>query len=96
VNVSRIFDVSGRQVATDLFCGWAHEFLNDGNIKGMFRDGITNFRNSVDSERDDSVYFGAGLSTLLKENVSAYVRYEGDYSSGNSINGLNVGVTVLF
>lgn len=96
LNVSRIFDVGERKIATELFCGWAHEFMDEENVGANFVDGTAKFTNDIDSDRDDSVYYGVGLSTLIKENVSAYIRYEGETSSGNNINALNVGITILF
>jgi outer membrane autotransporter protein len=80
----------------ELFVGWAHEFMDDENIRARFVQGTAKFTTGVDDDWDDSVYFGAGISALLKENISAFVRYEGEYSSGNGINALNVGITVLF
>ncbi len=84
------------KVAPELFVGYAHEFIDAEEIEASFMGGATKFVTDIDSNRDDSVYYGAGLSVLLKENVSAYVRYEGEYSSGSEINALNVGITMLF
>ena len=96
VTVSTVAELYGTKIVPELFAGWAHEFIDDEDIKARFVQGTAKFTTDVDSNWDDSVYFGGGISALLKENISAFVRYEGEYSSGNSINALNVGITVLF
>ena len=96
VTLSTVTELYGTKIVPELFAGWAHEFMDDEDIKARFVQGTAKFTTDVDSDWDDSVYFGAGISALLKENISAFVRYEGEYSSGNGINALNVGVTVLF
>jgi outer membrane autotransporter protein len=96
VTLSTITELHGTKIVPELFAGWAHEFMNNEDLKARFVEGTAKFTTDVDGDRDDSVYFGAGISALLKENISAFVRYEGDYSSGNGINALSVGITVLF
>jgi outer membrane autotransporter protein len=96
VTLSTITELHGTKIVPELFAGWAHEFMNNEDLKARFVEGTAKFTTDVDGDRDDSVYFGAGISALLKENISAFVRYEGEYSSGNGINALSVGITVLF
>ncbi|MGA1980785.1 MAG: autotransporter domain-containing protein, partial [Sedimentisphaerales bacterium] len=96
VTVSTVTELYGTKIVPELFAGWAHEFTNYEDIKARFVQGTAKFTTDVDYDRDDSVYFGAGISALLKKNVSAFVRYEGEYSSGSKINALNVGITILF
>ena len=96
INLSTVLELCQIKVAPEVFVGWAHEFLDEENVQSRFVSGAAQFTTDVDDERDDSVYFGAGLSTLLTENVSAFVRYEGEHFSGNQINSLSTGVTVLF
>jgi len=96
VTLSTVTELYETKVVPELFVGWAHEFIDDEDIKARFVEGTAKFTTDVDDDWDDSVYFGAGISTLLKENISAFVRYEGEHSSGKSINALHVGITVLF
>ncbi len=96
VTLSTVTELHGTKIVPELFGGWAHEFIDDEDIKARFVQGTAKFTTDVDNGRDDSVYFGAGISALLKENISAFVRYEGEHSSGNDIKALNVGITVLF
>jgi fibronectin-binding autotransporter adhesin len=96
VKLSTLTELYGTKIVPELFVGWAHEFLDDENIRARFVEGAAKFTTEVDDEWDDSVYFGAGISALLRKDTSVFVRYEGEHSSGNSINSLNVGITVLF
>ena len=84
------------KIAPELFVGYSRELMDDEDIESSFVDGAARFTTEVDSNRDDSVYYGAGLSVLLRENVSTYVRYEGESYSGSSINSLHFGITVRF
>ncbi|MDD5326845.1 MAG: autotransporter domain-containing protein [Phycisphaerae bacterium] len=96
VTLSKVLELHGIKVVPEVFAGWAHEFMDDENIRARFVQGTAKFTTNVDDDWDDSVYFGTGISALLRKNVSAFVRYEGEYSSGNGINALNFGVTILF
>jgi len=96
INLSTIVEFYETKVAPEIFVGWAHEFLDEEAAQSRFVNGAAQFTTDVDNERDDSVYFGAGLSALLSENTSGFVRYEGECFSGNQIDSLSVGVTVLF
>jgi outer membrane autotransporter protein len=96
MTLSTITELYGTKTVPELFVGWAHEFMDDEDIRARFVKGAAKFTTDVDDDWDDSAYFGAGISALLRENISVFVRYEGEYSSGNSINALSVGITVLF
>jgi len=97
VTLSTVTELYGTKIVPELFAGWAHEFMDDEDIKARFVQGTAKFTTDVDSDWDDSMYFGVGISALLKKNISAFVRYEGEYSfSSNGINALNVGITFLF
>jgi outer membrane autotransporter protein len=84
------------KIAPELFVGYAHEFMDEENIEARLLGGVTKFATDVDSNRDDSVYYGAGLSGLLGKNTSAFVRYEGEAYGGSRSSALKVGLTVRF
>jgi outer membrane autotransporter protein len=84
------------KLAPEFFVGYAHEFMDEEDLQARFQGGITKFSADVDSNRDDSVYFGAGLSSLINDNTSAFVRYEGECYSGNRSSALKLGLTLRF
>jgi outer membrane autotransporter protein len=84
------------KLAPEFFVGSAHEFMDEEDLQARFLGGVTKFGADVDSNRDDSVYFGAGLSGLINENTSAFVRYEGECYGGNRSSALKLGLTVRF
>ena len=96
VTLSTVTELYKTKIVPELFVGWAHEFIDDEDISARFVRGTAKFTTDVDDEWDDSVYYGAGISALLRENISAFVRYEGEYSSGNDIKALHVGLTLRF
>jgi len=88
--------VDTMKLAPEFFVGYAHEFMDEEDLQARFLGGVTKFSADVDSNRDDSVYFGAGLSGLINENTSAFVRYEGEAYSGSRSSAMKVGLTVRF
>ncbi len=88
--------VDTMKIAPEVFVGYAHEFMDEENIEARFVGGTTKFSTDVDSNRDDSVYYGAGLSGLLSDSTSAFVRYEGEAYGGSRSSALKVGLTVRF
>ncbi|GEM_PF-2446756 len=91
-----ITELAGMKLVPEFFVGYAHEFMNEKDIHARFTGGVTKFSTDIDSGRKNSVYFGAGLSTLLKENISAFVSYEGEAYSGGGANALRTGLTIKF
>lgn len=96
VTLSTVTELYETKVVPELFVGWAHGFIDNEDIEARFVEGTAKFTTGVDDDWDDSVYFGAGISALLKENISVFVSYKGEYSSGNIINALNVGMHITF
>ncbi len=88
--------LSGTKVIPEMFVGYAHQFIDENSVEARFVNGVTKFSSDVDSSRDDSVYYGVGLASLLSEDVSAFVRYEGESYSGGQTNSLNLGLTIRF
>ncbi len=88
--------VDTMKLAPEFFVGYAHEFMDEEDISARFAGGVTKFSADVDSNRDDSVYFGAGLSGLLNENTSAFIRYEGEAYGGSRSSAIKVGMTIRF
>ncbi|MFA5423725.1 MAG: autotransporter domain-containing protein [Phycisphaerae bacterium] len=88
--------VDTMKLAPEIFVGYSHEFVDDEDIQARFLGGTTKFSTNVDSGRDDSVYYGAGLSGLLNEKTTAFVRYEGEAYSGTRSTALKIGLTYRF
>jgi uncharacterized protein with beta-barrel porin domain len=84
------------KIAPEIFAGYAHEFMDEENIEARFISGTTKFSANVDSSRDDCIYYGAGLSGLLNERTSAFVRYEGQTYNGSRSTALKIGLTLKF
>lgn len=91
--VTRLLDF---KVAPEIFVGYSHRFTDDDSMNARFVNGVTKFSTNIDTDKTDSVYYGAGLSSLLTERISAFVRYEGEAYSGNKSNSLNLGFTITF
>lgn len=82
--------------ATEGFLAWGHEFLNDDDITASFVGGTNTFSIDPNEGAADSAYFGVGLSGLLTESVSAYLRYEGAISADSTIHAIGLGITIAF
>jgi outer membrane autotransporter protein len=84
------------KLAPEFFVGYAHEFMDEEDLQARFLGGVTKFSADVDSNRDDSVYFGAGLSGLINESTSAFVRYESECYRDSRSSALKLGLTLRF
>ena len=94
LHLHRVSALGDVQVIPEVFVGYAHQFLDEGSLNARFVNGVTKFSTDIDSDRDNSVYYGAGLSVLLSEDVSAFVRYEGESYSGSKTNSVDLGLTM--
>jgi hypothetical protein len=84
------------KLAPELYVGYTHEFMDQQSLSARFYGGATKFPTNVDVSRDDNFYYGAGLSGLLRDNVSAFVRYEGEIYSDAKSSCLKAGLTIKF
>ena len=94
LHLHRVSALGDVQVIPEVFVGYAHQFLDEESVNARFVNGVTKFSTDIDSDRDNSVYYGAGLSVLLSEDVSAFVRYEGESYSGSKTNRVDLGLTM--
>ncbi|HUU93447.1 MAG TPA: autotransporter domain-containing protein [Phycisphaerae bacterium] len=89
LSISRVFACKSVKICPEAFGGWWHEYLGDQSLQAHFAQGVTRFRTEREFCRDGA-YYGAGVSVLLKKNVSAYVRWQGTVSNlaeGNAVIG---------
>ena len=96
LNLSTIAMIDNLQVAPEVYVGYAHQFIKEDSVDAKFVNGTTKFSTDVDSDRDDSVYYGAGVSSLISEDISAYFGYEGETFTNNQTHALNAALTVRF
>lgn len=94
--VSRIVDLAGHRLLPEASLGWAHQFDAESDLSARFVGGVTPFTTRVGTDARDSLYLGAGLSALLSDTASAYVRYEGEFATESQSHTLLVGVNVRF
>ena len=80
----------------ELFFGYAHEFLEKENILANFVDGSARFTTHVNDDREDSFYFGGGVSAQIQTNLSLYARYAGELYSGSEVHCLEAGLVYRY
>ncbi|MFO8014419.1 MAG: autotransporter domain-containing protein, partial [Phycisphaerae bacterium] len=95
LSISRVFTCESVKVCPEAFGGWWHEYLGDQSLQAHFAQGVTRFRTEREFSRDGA-YYGAGVSVLLSENVSAYLRWQGTVSNLDESNTVVGGVGVRF
>ena len=96
IRLHRILTLVDVKIIPEIFVGYAHQFIDEERIHARFMNGVTKFSTDIDSDRDNSAYYGAGLSSLLSENISAFIRYEGERYSGGRSNRFDLGLTIRF
>ncbi len=81
VKVSRIYRTDEMSIVPEIYLGWGHEYLEDDKIQSKFVGQTTPFAFESDSDDEDSLLFGAGVSFLLENHTSLFVRWDGSCSS---------------
>ncbi len=80
----------------ELMIGWEHEYLGEGDsINGTF-SGVGAFNVNTGNPDEDSVFFGAGLTAIVDEQWTTFIRYEGNVSADGETHGISGGVRFEF
>jgi outer membrane autotransporter protein len=89
--------MGGMSIIPEVSAAWAHEFLGDNDsISGSFIGGGTPFSVNTTGIDKDSVVAGGGVTALLNDTVSVFVRYDGDFGSNHEIHTVTGGVGIRF
>ncbi|MAX26919.1 MAG: hypothetical protein CMJ19_20690 [Phycisphaeraceae bacterium] len=80
----------------ELMIGWEHEYLGEGDtVNGTF-SGVGAFNVNTGNPDEDSVFFGAGLTAIVDEQWTTFIRYEGNVSADGETHGISGGVRYEF
>ena len=96
VNLKTQTQIDSMLIVPELFVGYAHEFIDEEDITSRLLGGTSKFTTNVESERQDSFFFGGSLTGNLNKNTSTFIRYEGEIYSGNKSHVLTGGLMFLF
>lgn len=80
----------------ELAVGWEHEFIQDDDPVNANSFGSYAFSSKTLAAEENSVYFSAGLTALVKDNCSVFVNYEGNIGSDSDTHGITGGVRFTF
>lgn len=80
----------------EISLGWEHEYLNDGDSANAAFAGNGAFTVNTGNPAEDSIFFGAGLTAIIDEQWTTYIRYEGNVSSDGQTNAITGGVRFDF
>ncbi|MFG0250712.1 MAG: autotransporter outer membrane beta-barrel domain-containing protein [Phycisphaeraceae bacterium JB051] len=76
--------------------GWEHEFMQDDDPVDAYSGGNFAFSSKTITPDQNSVYFGAGVTALVKDNCSVFVNYEGNIGSDSDTHGISGGIRFTF
>ncbi|MAX25205.1 MAG: hypothetical protein CMJ19_11945 [Phycisphaeraceae bacterium] len=76
--------------------GWEHEFMQDDDPVDAYSLGSFAFSSKTITPDQNSVYFGAGVTALVKDNCSVFVNYEGNIGSDSDTHGISGGIRFTF
>jgi len=98
VRVTHIMDMGEWDLIPEAYVGWAHEFLGDDDSLTANFIGAAGTPFTVSTRRldRDSVQFGAGASALLSEELSAFLRYDGEWQSSSDSHAIVGGFSIRF
>lgn len=79
----------------ELALGWEHEFLDDTNdVDATLAGG--SFAVQTQNPDQNSIFVGLGLTAVIQERVSTYIRYEGNFNGDGETHGITGGLRVDF
>jgi len=97
VNVAYQWHWGEIPVVPEAFIGWEHEFLADeADLTARFAAGGGSFTLDTGSPNEDGLYFGGGVSALVRDDISVYVRYDGTVYDDLDVHAVSGGVTFRF
>jgi outer membrane autotransporter protein len=80
----------------ELALGWEHEYLSDDSSINASIDGAYPFTVDPATADENSVYFGVGLTAVINESWSTFVRYEGNVGDETQSHAITGGVRFEF
>jgi len=96
VTLSYVIDRGQMAFIPEVFAGWEHEFLDPEDRDAVFVNNGNPSNFNPGSDDDDSYVLAGGLTALIRENLSAFIRYEGTFSDDDTIHGITGGVRLRF
>ncbi len=85
------------QCVYSVWGGWAHEYMGDDNdTKARLTGGGNAFAIEGSTSDRDSYYFGGGIKTPIRENLSAFFAYNGEFNDKSENHTLSVSLRLLF
>jgi autotransporter-associated beta strand protein len=95
LGVSGLIDV-GVKIMPSAYAAWEHEFLDPTSVTASFVAGGSPFAVPL-SERDrDQIAIGAGLEFFIESDVSAYLRWESEFSGDGNVSSILGGLSLTF
>jgi uncharacterized protein with beta-barrel porin domain len=76
--------------------GWEHEYIQDDSPVNANYNGAYAFSTATVTPDENSVFFGAGLTALINDSWSAYVRYDGTIGDNSDVHAVTGGVRFDF
>jgi outer membrane autotransporter protein len=90
-------ETCGATLEPSAYVGWRHRFATDfDDIDAQFMAGGRRFRIEAVGPRRDAFVAGLGVTARLTERASAYVQYDGAWSSGLNTQSVMIGVKFDF
>jgi outer membrane autotransporter protein len=96
LKANKVIETGRMKIVPEAYLGWGHEYLEDDKISSKFVGQTTPFAFESDADNRDSLLFGAGVSFLLEENVSLYLRYDSDWDSNQAVHNVSAGLQIKF
>jgi len=97
VKLTHMIDLGSWKLVPEIAAAWGYEHLDrDTSITARF-DGTTSpFTISGSNLGRSSALFGVGVSALLTDNLSGFLRYEGEFQSNRKTHAVVAGVGFTF
>ncbi|MCP3901994.1 MAG: autotransporter domain-containing protein [Planctomycetes bacterium] len=80
----------------DFNFGWEHEYMENDDIASTFSAGGSPFAVDTGNRDDDSIFIGGGFTRIIRDNMTAFLRYEGLFGDTSEVHALSGGISVRF
>jgi len=96
-SLSTVWRVKDVTFVPEISMGWLHESLANGDdITAKFLGSPESFNTNRSSPDRDTFVIGTGITSLLSDTVSAYLRYDGSFNQNGDGHTASAGVCIHF
>ncbi|QDU32338.1 Outer membrane protein B precursor [Poriferisphaera corsica] len=96
VKITRMSEINGRPFMPEFSIGWIHEFAELDEMEARFTGETNPFSYDPGTANEDALFIGGGVTTLLSDRSSLFVKYDGEFAKDGMTQALSAGLKFKF